>query len=271
MSKKPLGALIIHGFTASLDCVREIEPPLKALGLPTRMPVLRGHGGASPEALRGVKWQDWLADSEAALNDLLTECDKAIVIGHSMGGLMALLLASRVPLVGNNLVEAGANLMAGKIDLPVRIDSLVLAAAAVQLTNPMAPGRPLHFLAPLVARLLKQWPMPPVYADPELAKFDTNYAYAPMDAVKTLLDCVEVTRKKLDQVIVPTLILQSRKDTSVALESVRMIYTGILTPAEEKKIVWFEKTEHEMFRDCERYAIIDVIANYARERMKQEQ
>ena len=53
MAKQPYGVLIVHGFTSSLDCVSGIEPPLKALGLPTRMPVLRGHSAESPEALRG--------------------------------------------------------------------------------------------------------------------------------------------------------------------------------------------------------------------------
>jgi len=94
MSKKPYGVLIIHGFTSSLDCVCEIEPPLKALGLPTRMPVLRGHNAGSPEALRGVTWLDWVADAKSALQDLLTEVERAIIIGHSMGGLVALNLAA---------------------------------------------------------------------------------------------------------------------------------------------------------------------------------
>ena len=46
-----------------------------------------------------------------------------------------------------------------------------------------------------------------------------------------------------------------------------IIYNQISTPVELKRIVWFEKSEHEMFRDCERYAIIDVIANYVHERI----
>ena len=246
MPKHPFGVLIIHGFTASLDCVREIEPPLKALGLPTRMPVLRGHGAESPEALRGVKWQDWFADAEAALKDLLTVANKAIIIGHSMGGLMTLLLAGKYA---------------------AHIDSIIVAAAAVQLTSPMAPGRPLHFIAPIVTRILKKWDMPPVYADPTLAQYDTNYAYAPMDAVKTLLDCSKYTRTQLDKVTVPTLIIHSHKDTSVAEKSVAIIHDSIATPAADKKIAWFDQTEHEMFRDCERYAIIDVIKEYVKGRI----
>ena len=245
MSKKPLGVLILHGITASLDCVRAIEPPLKALGLPTCMPVLRGHGGASPEAMRGVTWHDWVADGEAALHDLLTEVDKVIIIGHSMGGLVTLSLAA---------------------DHADKVDSIVLAAAAVQMASPMAPGKPFHFLAPVVSKVLKKWDFPPVYADQSRAQYNTNYLWAPMDAVVSLLDFSGVVRKRLVEIRTPMLIIQSRKDSSVAPESVDIIYNQVSTPAEQKRIAWFENTEHEMFRDCECDDVVAVIADYVRER-----
>jgi len=245
MAKQPYGVLIVHGFTASLDCVSGIEPPLKALGLPTRMPVLRGHSAESPEALRGVTWHDWVADAEAALKDLLTEADKAIVFGHSMGGLVVLTLAA---------------------DHPDVIDSIVVAAAAVQLTSPLAPGQPFHFLAPLVIRLLKKVDMPAVYADPALAQYDTNYSWAPPDAVASLFKFAKVTRRRLPEVRVPTLIMQSRKDTTVAPESAEIIYNTISTPPDQKRFVWFEVTEHEMFRDCESEATTGAVVDYVRER-----
>jgi carboxylesterase len=151
---------------------------------------------------------------------------------------------------------------------PDQVDSLVLAAAAVQLASPLAPGKPLNFLAPLLKRVLKKWNFPPIYADPSLAQYNTNYLWAPMDAVFTLLDFSRAIRKQLGAVKTPTLILQSRKDTTVAPESVDIIYNEISTPAAQKRIVWFEKSEHEMFRDCERAAIIEVITNYVQERVR---
>jgi carboxylesterase len=245
VQKQPLGVLIIHGCTSSLDCVRGLEPPIKALGLPTRMPVLRGHGAKSPEALRGVTWHDWVADGETALQDLLTEAERVIVFGHSMGGLVAMTLAAEHALA---------------------VDSLVLAAAAVQLVSPLAPGRPLHFLVPVVRRIVRKWDLPPVYADPRLAQYDDNYRWAPMDALLSFAEFTEVTRRRLAEVRVPTLILQSRKDTTVAPESADLIYNGISTPQEGKQIVWFDVTEHEMFLDCEREATIEAVVQYVRER-----
>lgn len=246
LAKQPYGVLIVHGFTSSLDCVSCVEPPLRAMGLPTRMPVLRGHGAETPDALRGVTWPDWVADAESALQDLLTEAEKAIVFGHSMGGLATLTLAA---------------------EHPDRIDSIAVAAGAVQLANILAPRRPLHFLAPLLVRFIDKWPLPPKYADPELAQYDTNYPWAPTDAIASFFEFTQVTRQRLQEVQVPALIMQSRSDTTVAPESAQIIYDGILTPSDQKRIVWFEESEHEMFRDCEREDMIGVVVEYVRERV----
>jgi len=246
MSKKPFGVLILHGFTSSLDCVREVEPPLQAMGLPTRMPVLRGHSAESPEALRGVRWPDWVADADTALNDLLTEVEKAILVGLSMGGLVTIELAA---------------------DHEDKIDSIVLASAALLFQNPMAPGKPLGFIRPLVGKLVKNWETPPDYADKSLEKFNTNYTWAPMDAVVSLLDFSQAARNRLPEVKAPALILHSHKDTVVDPKSAEHLLAELGTPADQKKIVWFERTNHEIFRDCERGAAIEAIAQYVRGRI----
>lgn len=246
MAKQPYGVLIVHGFTSSLDCVNGVEPPLQALGLPTRMPVLRGHGAETPDALRGVTWTDWIADAEAALQDLLTEADQAIVFGHSMGGLVTLTLAA---------------------EHSKEIDSIAVAAAAVQLASILAPGRPLHFLVPLLVRFIDKWNLPPKYADPKLAQHHTNYPWAPTDAIASFFEFTQVTRQRLQEVQVPALIMQSRKDSMVAPESAQIIYDGISTPSDQKRIVWFESSEHEMFCDSEREDTIRVVVEYVRERV----
>jgi carboxylesterase len=246
MPKKPFGVLILHGFTSSLECVSEIEPPMKKLGLPTRMPILRGHCAESPEALRGVTWPMWMEDGEKAMQSLLKEADKVIIVSLSMGGLVALTLAA---------------------EHPDKVDSIVLAAAAVRLVSPLAPHHPLAFLQPVVKLLLKKWDSPAVRADPSLLPFDNNYRYTPMDALMSFLEFTKVTEKRLPEVHVPALILQSRKDTTVEPETANLIYNSISTPKKDKKIIWYEVTEHEMFRDCERSKVIGDVEKYVKGRI----
>lgn len=246
MDQQPFAVLILHGFASSLDSVRAVERSLRPLGYPIHMPILRGHGEQSPEALRGTTWHDWLADAEASLQASLAEAERVIVIGHSMGGLLALNLAA---------------------DHPEKLDSLVLAAAPLQLVSPLASGRPLHILLPVIQRLFTRWDLPPEYADRHLAQFDTNYHWAPMDAIISFLELSQLTRRRLPEVRVPTCILQSRKDTTSALISADMIYQHISTPIGQKQIVWFEKSSHEMFQDCECASICGNILGYVRERV----
>ena len=52
----------------------------------------------------------------------------------------------------------------------------------------------------------------------------------------------------------------------MAPESAEIVYAGIATPVQDKRIVWFEETEHGMFCDCEREAVVEVVVDYVRER-----
>ncbi|MCJ7548468.1 MAG: hypothetical protein MUQ30_02160 [Anaerolineae bacterium] len=42
---------------------------------------------------------------------------------------------------------------------------------------------------------------------------------------------------------------------------------GIATPVQDERIVWLEQTEHEMFREGERVAVLGVVVDYVRERV----
>src|SRR5215218_9616244 len=84
-----VGVLLLHGLTSSLATVSGLVPHLEAAELPHAMPTLRGHG-TKPEDLRGVTWHGWYEDAERALDELLARCDRVVVMGLSMGGVVAL-------------------------------------------------------------------------------------------------------------------------------------------------------------------------------------
>ena len=245
MDKKPIGVLLLHGITGTPESMRPVAIPLEAMGLPCLAPTLRGHGEESPEHLRHFTWQQWMEDAENALSALLDEAETAIVVGHSMGGMIALNLAA---------------------DHGDDIDSIVVAAGTTEVVSPLGPGKPLHFLFPLVARLVKQWDMTPSYADPALAENYSGYAWAPTAVFGTLFDLLEETDRRLPDVHVPTLILHSRHDSANSPKGVERLYNSIATPDDQKRIIWFEQSDHQLFLDSDREAAIQAVVDFVKER-----
>jgi carboxylesterase len=227
MTRAPLGGLILHGFTSSLDCVSPLAPIVERHGLPYRMPVLRGHG-TRPEDLSGVSWQDWYADARAALQEVRGEADRVIVLGLSMGALLTLHLAS---------------------EHPEDVAGIVCIATVLRVDDPLAPGGWLSFLRPLVVRLKKTWPMPPNYADKDLERFDTNYAFAPSDAANSVVEYGPFVEQRLDKVVAPALILHARRDPTAAPAGAQVVHDHIRSS--QKDLIWFDRTYHEMLRDCQ--------------------
>jgi len=239
------GVLIIHGFTANLESVRSLFEPLERLGLSLSAPLLRGHGGASPDDLRGVTWQDWVADTEEELKKLAGHGGKVVVIGHSMGALLALQLAERQPEL---------------------VDSIVLATPPIRLVSLLAPGRPLHFFAPLVSRVVDRWGFSPTFADPANALMPEQYEWAPTRTILSMFELIQETERVMNRVQMSALILHARHETVVRPESAEIIYRAIDTPPEQKSIIWFEKTDHQMFCDCERQRAIESVVSFVADR-----
>jgi carboxylesterase len=236
------GILIIHGFTATLESISALCEPVKALGVPFRMPLLAGHGASSPEALCGVKWELWLQDADRAFQELAREADQIIVIGHSMGALIALNLAVRYP---------------------ARVDSLVLVTPALKLVSLLAPSRPLHFAARLVSLMVKRWSLKSDLTD----GCKPHYDWVPTETIISFFDLIKKTSLLLSQVDVPFMILHNRREATVLPESAIMLYNETATAPSDKSIIWFERSGHQVFCDCECDKAVRVIIDYLSSRI----
>jgi len=90
------GVLLIHGFTGSPFVLRFLGEHLnKKGGYTVKAPLLKGHG-TSIEDMEKASWKDWIDDVKNAHKELEKECSKVYVVGYSMGGLLAIILASGV-------------------------------------------------------------------------------------------------------------------------------------------------------------------------------
>lgn len=236
MIKTKLGVLLLHGWTGTRTMMRPLVQPLHSMGLPTRLPALRGCEDGSPDALLKVTWQDWLEDGRLALLDLLDEVDRAIIVGHSMGGMIALSLAA---------------------DYPQNLDSVVTAGTPGRMLTPFAPGNKLYPLFRLLWCFIPTYNKGQLaYADPSAEQLDDSLRVVPMIAIKQLFDFINQQNNYLPRVSVPLLILQSRADSSCVPDSAEILCGRTSTPKTDKRIAWFEKSEHGMFLDIERDLVI---------------
>jgi carboxylesterase len=90
----PVGVLLSHGFTGSPASMRPWAEFLASHDYTVRVPRLPGHGTTWQELNRS-RWQDWYAEAESALDQLVSRCEKVVVAGLSMGGCLALRLAEQ--------------------------------------------------------------------------------------------------------------------------------------------------------------------------------
>lgn len=227
-----LGVLLLHGFTSSVKTVDGLAPRLEAAGLPYKIPVLRGHGTRYQD-MAGVRAQDWYDDAEAALLDLARSVDKVVVVGLSMGGLVALNLGRRHP---------------------DKVAAVVTLGAALRFQDPLAP------VAPALSRFIKSWPSPEAFQDKSLKHTSQNYPKFMTAAFGELLAYAKETERRLPEVEVPVCILHSKKDQVIKPVSANVIYRDV--KSEHREIHWFTRSGHEMGQDCEREKVFDTVMEF---------
>lgn len=202
----------------------------------------------TPNALLDVVWTDWVADAEKAMHEVLEETEKVSVIGHSMGGWLGIILAT---------------------EHAKKIDSIIIAGGSTKGTSPFGSGGPLHFLFPVLPLLKKTFTMTPADTDTKYIRSDTGYAWVPTKTWNQVFGLMKETHKRLPMVTVPTLILHSKKDTMNSPAGAQILYDSIATPADQKRLVWFEKTGHVMFLDCEEEQVNQAVVEFLQERITQ--
>jgi len=90
------GVVLVHGFLASPDEVREFGEVLHAEGYNVIGVRLKGHG-TSPWDLRDRRWQDWQESVRKGYDIMSQFSDQVSLLGFSTGGVLCLALAAENP------------------------------------------------------------------------------------------------------------------------------------------------------------------------------
>ena len=83
------GVLVLHGFTGNPSSVRVLAEAAIAEGYDVEMPRLPGHG-TTVDDMMTTGWDDWFGAALQAFDDLAERCQRVVVAGLSMGGLLTL-------------------------------------------------------------------------------------------------------------------------------------------------------------------------------------
>ncbi len=91
-----IGCLILHGFAGDVHEVLPLVRALQARGYTIECPTLDGHG-LTRRHLGKSTCRDWVRSAEEAYKRLAMRSERIVVIGFSMGGLLAAQIAVRHP------------------------------------------------------------------------------------------------------------------------------------------------------------------------------
>ncbi|UOQ91791.1 alpha/beta fold hydrolase [Halobacillus shinanisalinarum] len=206
-----VGCLCIHGYTGSPS---EVQPLVEFLDNRTAweisVPTLPGHGDDLD--LRGHYYQEWIATAELALLELLKRHDRIMIIGFSMGGMIAAYLTAKYNV--DRLVLLSAALK--YISLPQMykdIAAMVLGATQGTLDS-----------NELFLRYQK--------------KLKQTYVFSTLEFMR----CVQFTKPFLKKVKCPVLIMQGKLDGMVPSKAANFLEKEI--PVADKEVIFLAKSKH---------------------------
>ncbi len=196
------GVLFIHGFTGGPF---EVRPLINYVRSKTdwliSVPTLPGHGVKLE--LRKASANTWLMEAELAIRKMAQQVDRVIVVGFSMGGLIAMYLALRY-----------------------KVDKLVLLSAAAKYISPRILLGDLGIL--LTESIRKKYPPNTFYH-----LYDYKLTHTPFRATLEFLRIVKTVEPYYERIQAPVCIVQGMKDGIVPFTAAEHLYKKI---GSEKKV-----------------------------------
>ena len=226
------GVLLIHGFTGLPAEMRLLGENLNRAGFSVLCMRLAGHGVDEENLMRTTK-DDWFNSVHDGFNILRGACEKISVVGHSMGGLLALKLATVCP------VEKIVSLAA-----PIFIDD------GLGLRN--LPPREFCGNACVVQPRRKLDNVPAGVNNPEKK--------TPLISVHELLDCIDETKNFLPTVTAPILVMHGEEDHTAQPRSARFIMDNV--GSKSKTFVTIPNSGHLLPMNEQRDLVFDLVTDF---------
>ncbi len=232
--------LLAHGFTGSQHELRSFADHLEQQGFLVRLPLLPGHG-TTPDDLRRYGPDDWLATLREEYELLRAKTEQITLIGLSVGGSLALKLASETQPA--SLVVLGA---------PVRLHyHTAIKALLPVLRLAMGPD------------MVK--PVRGFLANEVIPGYEQRcYNRVPIAAFQAMMRFLEreMTPATFRRITTPTLIIQGSNDPIVAPYSVAQLQQHLGT-SRQQFISWSDPY-HLIVQGERKTALYATIADWIR-------
>jgi carboxylesterase len=229
----PTGVLVLHGFTGSPQSLRPLAVRFAEEGHSVELPLLPGHG-TKIEDMVPTRFDDWYQAAEAAYADLASRCERVVVVGLSMGGTLATLLA-------------------------IEHDPAALIVINPQITPP--PDDVVEVVRGLVEEGVAT--IPGIGGD--IAKENTEelaYAATPVQALMSFIERCQTMGERLGGVTCPVLVFTSAEDHVVDPVSSDALAAGVSGPVER---VTLEHSYHVATLDNDAKLIEDRASAFIKE------
>lgn len=218
------GVLILHGFSGG---PYEVEPLAQYFKEHTdwiiEVPTLSGHGDPEELNMRDYTAFHWLRDAEYSFIKLKRKVDRVIVVGFSMGGVLALHLASKYDVAKVVLLSAAMKYVAIP-QLVKDVWSIAREARQCGLEN---------------SELYK--------------RYEFKLKHVPPNSTLQFMKVVKVVEAELQRVKSPVYIVQGAKDGIVPVKTAFYLFEKLQN--EDKWIYISEQGKHHICfsEDCERW------------------
>ena len=233
-----IGCLVTHGFTGAPKEMRWLGEYLNAQGYTVCGIRLNGHA-TKPEDMIRSRWQDWLLSVEDGYNLLRSCTDQVFLLGLSMGGVLSLIAASRLPVRG---VVAMSTPLQAAHEHALALGHQVCSACSF-LICPR--GRSTR------ERLVRQGSVQTTCClSQESCPFGGGIEH--IDRMKCMT--------ALPQVKVPVLLIHSRDDDYVIRDSMEKIHAAL--GSTDKQMLWVEGGGHVITEEPTREMVFKAAADF---------
>jgi carboxylesterase len=237
-----IGVVLVHGFTGSPFEVRYLGEQIARAGYTVDGIRLPGHGTSLAD-LDTKTWQDWVAHIEAAVDAMQARYPRVAVIGQSLGGLLALYVATTRQIA-----------CVGSLAAPLWLEGLSGRVATWTTRGALRGVRAIPKFGGSDVR------------DPRAKRDNPCYPAIPTKALGQLLAFFPVVREALPRITQPVLVIHATQDHTAPVACAKTIAEA--TRAERVRIL--PESYHLIAVDVERDIVAAEVTQFIRRHSKKE-